>query len=255
MPLEKHGEVVQKARSLGNVRAINADKDLQAPAGPLARARVEVTFGNAEAIVAPDRGIWASIRRGLSTSVAGLAWSLQLIVIGLCFVLPWVLAIAVVGRTALFLALCWEWLAELWGLRNPLLTLRLDRRLVLAGSTALLIVAIPLSILAWQTWTAGYYDDSPLKPAYDFVARHDPAPAGRAAYVFADQSLYESFYPFFGRTADFMSQTLQLSTDQAERVIDDQARQFEDLKPYLVSRWTEMRAGSTDGAGDDGAGA
>ena len=60
------------------------------PAGPLAKARVEVTFGNAEAIVAPDRGIGASIRRGLSTSALGLMWSLQLIVIGLCFVLPWV---------------------------------------------------------------------------------------------------------------------------------------------------------------------
>jgi hypothetical protein len=116
---------------------------------------------------------------------------------------PWLLGIAVAGRTALFLALCWEWLAELWGLRNPLLTLRLDRRLVLAGGTALVIVAIPLSVLAWRTWTAGYYDGSPLKPAYDFVARHDPAPAGRAAYVFADQDLYESFYPFFARTADF----------------------------------------------------
>ena len=28
-----------------------------------------------------------------------------------------------------------------------------------------------------------------------------------------------------------------MTTDQAERVIDDQARQFEELKPYLVSRW------------------
>ena len=28
-----------------------------------------------------------------------------------------------------------------------------------------------------------------------------------------------------------------MTTDQAERVIEAQARQFEELKPYLVSRW------------------
>jgi hypothetical protein len=33
-----------------------------------------------------------------------------------------------------------------------------------------------------------------------------------------------------------------MTTDQAERVIEDQARQFEELKPYLVARWSEMRA-------------
>ena len=47
---------------------------------------------------------------------------------------------------------------------------------------------------------------------------------------------------YFGRTAGFISDTLDMTTDQAERVIDDQARQFEELKPYLVSRWNEMRS-------------
>ena len=41
-----------------------------------------------------------------------------------------------------------------------------------------------------------------------------------------------------------MSETYELTTDQAERVIDDQARQFEELKPYLVARWSEMRVSS-----------
>ena len=52
---------------------------------------------------------------------------------------------------------------------------------------------------------------------------------------------------YFGRTAGFISDTVELTTDQAERVIDDQARQFEELKPYLVARWGEMR-GATAGA-------
>ena len=47
---------------------------------------------------------------------------------------------------------------------------------------------------------------------------------------------------YFGRTAGFISDTLEMTTDQAERVIEDQARQFEELKPYLVTRWREMRA-------------
>ncbi len=47
---------------------------------------------------------------------------------------------------------------------------------------------------------------------------------------------------YFGRTAGFITDTLEMTTDQAERVIDDQAQQFEDLKPYLAGRWREMRA-------------
>lgn len=116
---------------------------------------------------------------------------------------PWLLVIAVVGRTTLFLALIWEWLAELWGLRNPLLSLQFNRRLIVAGSAAVLIAALPLGVIAWRTWTTGYYETSVLKPAFDFVARHDPAPAERAAYIFADQEIYEAFYPFFARDADF----------------------------------------------------
>ena len=57
---------------------------------------------------------------------------------------------------------------------------------------------------------------------------------------------------YFGRTAGFISDTLDMTTDQAERVIDDQARQFEELKPYLVARWTRRaragRGGAADGA-------
>ena len=47
---------------------------------------------------------------------------------------------------------------------------------------------------------------------------------------------------YFGRTAGFIAETHEMSTDQAERVIEAQAREFETLKPYLVSRWKTMRA-------------
>jgi hypothetical protein len=47
---------------------------------------------------------------------------------------------------------------------------------------------------------------------------------------------------YFGRTAGFIAETLEMTTDQAERVIDAQAREFEELKPYLVGRWRDLRA-------------
>ena len=47
---------------------------------------------------------------------------------------------------------------------------------------------------------------------------------------------------YFGRIAGFMGETAEMTTDQAERVIEAQAHQFEELKPYLVDRWHELRA-------------
>jgi glycosyltransferase involved in cell wall biosynthesis len=77
-----------------------------------------------------------------------------------------------------------------------------------------------------------------IRCLYDsLVAFHRPD-ADRERLLAALTPLY------FGRTAGFISDTLDMTTDQAERVIDDQARQFEELKPYLVTRWSEMRSAS-----------
>jgi hypothetical protein len=77
-----------------------------------------------------------------------------------------------------------------------------------------------------------------IRCLYDtLVAFHRPD-ADREQLLAALTPLY------FGRTAGFISDTIDMSTDQAERVIDDQARQFEELKPYLVARWREMRSGA-----------
>lgn len=98
VPLDKARDVIAHARQLGAVRTIESGKNEQVPVGPLSKARIDITFGNAEAIVSPENGVFATIRRGLSTSFAGLMWSLQLIVIGLCFVLPWALIVVVGWR-------------------------------------------------------------------------------------------------------------------------------------------------------------
>jgi glycosyltransferase involved in cell wall biosynthesis len=48
---------------------------------------------------------------------------------------------------------------------------------------------------------------------------------------------------YFARTAAFISETEEMSGDQAERVIEAQAREFETLKPYLVARWKALHGG------------
>jgi hypothetical protein len=93
VPLNKADQLLDVARQQGRVRTSESTKNAQVPEGPLARARLNLTIGSVESIVPGERGFWESIREGLSTSVQGLLWSLQLIVIGLCLVGPWVLLI------------------------------------------------------------------------------------------------------------------------------------------------------------------
>jgi glycine cleavage system regulatory protein len=91
VPLSKAGAVIDAIRSQGKVREIQTSKNMQSPDGPLARATIDLTLTSGQQIVGADNGLWATIRNGLATSVSGLLWSLQLIIIGLCLVAPWVL--------------------------------------------------------------------------------------------------------------------------------------------------------------------
>jgi hypothetical protein len=86
-----------------------------------------------------------------------------------------------------------------------------------------------------------------IRCLYDTLVAFNRPGADRERLLAALTPLY------FGRTAGFISDTLDMTTDQAERVIDDQARQFEELKPYLVTRWREMRAMSEPSDAGEGA--
>jgi hypothetical protein len=57
-----------------------------------------MTYTTSAAIVGADQGVWASIRNGLATSMKGLMVSLQLIIVGLCFVGPWAAVIALIWK-------------------------------------------------------------------------------------------------------------------------------------------------------------
>lgn len=93
VPLSAANQMVAAAKQLGTVRGSRESTNQQAPTGETSRARVEVTLASGDFLVAPENGFFATIRHGLATSFAGLMWSLQLIVIGLCLVGPWVLLV------------------------------------------------------------------------------------------------------------------------------------------------------------------
>jgi hypothetical protein len=49
---------------------------------------------------------------------------------------------------------------------------------------------------------------------------------------------------YFGRTAGFINEARDLTDEQAERLVEAQAREFEDLKPWLVRAWQAQAGGS-----------
>ena len=93
VPLTSASSLAERFRNAGVVRVQQAARNAQVPEGPLATARLDVTLSNADLIVPSDDGLWMQIRKGLSTSFVALSWSLMVVVVGICFVLPW----AVIG--------------------------------------------------------------------------------------------------------------------------------------------------------------
>jgi hypothetical protein len=49
---------------------------------------------------------------------------------------------------------------------------------------------------------------------------------------------------YFGRVAGFVIETREMTTDQAEAIVERQARAFELAKPTFVDRWQSAVAGS-----------
>jgi glycine cleavage system regulatory protein len=98
VPLSAAFELVQKFKACGTVRVQQSTRNPQVPESELAIARLDVTLSNAELIVPRDEGLWSQIRRGLSTSFVALSWSLIVVIVGVCFVLPWMLVVYIAYR-------------------------------------------------------------------------------------------------------------------------------------------------------------
>jgi hypothetical protein len=98
VPLASANSVLDTLEKMGYRRSKQVAFDSTVPDGPLARARIDATFSNSSASLGGEETTWDAIRHGLATSGQGLRWSLQMLVIGLCFVAPWVIALWILIR-------------------------------------------------------------------------------------------------------------------------------------------------------------
>jgi hypothetical protein len=90
LPSTTAGGVLAEVRSAGTVTDESSTLDVGAVAGPLSRTRIDLTLASPPQLVGAEDGLGTSLRSALSTSLLGLLWSLKLLVIGVCLVLPWV---------------------------------------------------------------------------------------------------------------------------------------------------------------------
>lgn len=91
VPLTKASDFIDLARSKGSITSIQQSMDPAMSDASFARARIDFTLAGESDIVGQDSGVWATLKTGLSTSIRGLMYSLQLIIIGLFLVGPWAL--------------------------------------------------------------------------------------------------------------------------------------------------------------------
>lgn len=98
VPLDKAGALSERIERFGHRRAKQVARNPQAPQGKLARGRLELTLADTSASLGGEETTWDAIRHGLSVSGEGLRWSAQMVVVGICFVTPWLLAIWIAWR-------------------------------------------------------------------------------------------------------------------------------------------------------------
>ena len=88
LPLSATRGAADRIKQLGHMRLFNIGRNPQAPEGELALGRIEVTLSNPDKLVASDSGPWERIKAGLSVGFTALSWSLTVVIVGLCFVVP-----------------------------------------------------------------------------------------------------------------------------------------------------------------------
>jgi hypothetical protein len=101
VPAAKVHELLDRLRASGSVRVQRSEEHPEVPDSPLAVARLDVTLSNETLLVPSDEGFWTNIRQGLSTSFKALSWSLMVVIIGVCVVLPWALVLWAIYRLVL----------------------------------------------------------------------------------------------------------------------------------------------------------
>jgi hypothetical protein len=98
VPMSKAGSILDLLERSGSRRSKQVSFDSTIPEGPLARARIDATFSNSAASLGGEETTWDAIRNGLSVSGRGLRWSLQMLVVGFCFVAPWIFVLWLIWK-------------------------------------------------------------------------------------------------------------------------------------------------------------
>ncbi|TMQ34703.1 MAG: DUF4349 domain-containing protein, partial [Planctomycetota bacterium] len=101
VPLGAADGLVNKIKGIGIVRVQRSSRNTQVPDSALALARLDVTLSNQELIVPSDEGPWTQLRKGLSTSLVAIFWSLSWLIFGVLVLLPWALIIYAIYRIVL----------------------------------------------------------------------------------------------------------------------------------------------------------
>jgi hypothetical protein len=92
VPLREMAGTVERIKALGTVHDHVTTKNTGIPDNELAIGRLELKLSN-DVLVSHDSGPWANMKRGLAISIQAGSWSLMLIMIGVCFVLPLALVV------------------------------------------------------------------------------------------------------------------------------------------------------------------
>ncbi len=93
VPLTAATDLAKKFENAGQVRVDRVTRDPSAPEGKLAIGRLLVKLSNTPLLVPDDQSLWSQLRGGLAFSLRGLTISAGWLIIGLLFVLPWVLVL------------------------------------------------------------------------------------------------------------------------------------------------------------------
>ena len=97
----------------------------------------------------------------------------------------------------------------------------------LAGEQLERVIALP----AESAEAFGFPSELWIRCLFDALLAYQRPGIDREALLAGLTGLY------FGRVAGFINEARELTDDQAERLVEAQAREFEDLKPWLVRAW------------------
>ena len=97
MPMSKYGVFIEQIKSLGKVKDFTVTRREDATATEDAPAEILLQIFSQGSIVAPETGLWVTIRHTLGEGMGALMWSVRMIGVSLAWIAPWAVIAAVAG--------------------------------------------------------------------------------------------------------------------------------------------------------------